>query len=124
MSAGTAASGDGITVAGHQCQFPGTGRKKPTRLWGNTPRLEAFGKVGWPTLDSRDYYTGPLRKHCGHNHNQKMMGKSAQGNFYTSPTAAYPEAMCLWIARLETLDYTNRARKGGAAWRLARRPGF
>ena len=103
--------GNGTTVAGHQCQFPGVDRKKPTRLGGNVPGLESFGYVGWPKFDSAGYYRGPLPKECGHNHRQPMIGKNATGGFNASPTAAYPEGMCMWIAKLVVTDYTDRALK-------------
>ena len=74
--------GDGISVAGHQCQYAGIDRKKPTRLLGNIPGLEQFGYVGWPRFDSQDYYCGPLPKSCGHDHRQRMIGRTAQGEFH------------------------------------------
>ena len=107
--------GDGISVAGHQCQFDGVDRKKPTRLFGNLPGLEAFGYSGWPRFDSQGYYRGPLPKNCGHDHSQQMICRTAEGGFATSPTAAYSEAMCMFIARLVVLDFVDRARMEGSS---------
>ena len=57
-----------LMVAGHQCQFAGVDRKKPTRLLPDILAMGDFGKVGWPTFDTRGYYTGPLAQSCGHRH--------------------------------------------------------
>ena len=54
-----------VTVAGHQCQFPGVDRKKPTRLLSDILAIADFGKAGWPQFDTRGYYVGPLPMHCG-----------------------------------------------------------
>ena len=77
-----------VTVAGHQCQFPGVDRKKPTRLLSDIAAMGDFGKRGWPTFDSRGFYTGPLPQSCGHRHRQRMIGRNRKGGFHTSPTAA------------------------------------
>ena len=86
------------TVAGHQCQYPDTDRKKPTRLLSDLDDIDEFGHVGWPVFDAGGYYVGPLPLHCGHSHRQKTIGKSANGGFNTAPFAAYPAGMCKFIA--------------------------
>jgi hypothetical protein len=40
------------TVAGHQCQFPNTDRKKPTRLLSDLDDIGEFGYTGWPKFDA------------------------------------------------------------------------
>ena len=57
-----------ISVAGHQCKFPGVDRKKLTRLFSDIGSLADFGHIGWPKFNSRVYYVGPLSKECGHRH--------------------------------------------------------
>ena len=44
-----------VSVAGHQCKFPGVDRKKHTILYSDILKLAEFGYVGWPRLDSRGY---------------------------------------------------------------------
>ena len=104
---------DFITVAGHQCQYAGVDRKKPTRLLGNIPGLRAFGRTGLPCFDTSGWYKGPLPHSCGHNHSQKMIGRTAEGGFHTSPTAAYPEAMCQWIANIVFNSWTGKTLTAG-----------
>ena len=87
-----------VCVAGHQCQFPGVDRKKPTRLMTDILTFKDFGHVGWPKFDARGYYLGPFLRVCGHNHKQAMIGRGKDGGFNTSPTAAYPEGMCSFFA--------------------------
>ena len=40
------------TVAGHQCQFEGVDRAKPTRLYSDILAMAEFGYEGWPKFDS------------------------------------------------------------------------
>ena len=54
------------TVAGHQCQYPGTDAAKPTRLLSDLPGVELFGHFGWATFDAAEYYLAPLPRTCGH----------------------------------------------------------
>ena len=99
-------------MAGWQCQFPNVDYAKPTRLYSDVPGIGAFGKCGWPQLDGNHNSRGPLPRTCGHNHKAKTIGrdKSGQG-FNVSPTAAYPEAMCEWIARLIFNDWITWSAK-------------
>ena len=98
-----------VSVAGHQCQFPGVDRRKPTRLYSDILKIADFGKVGWPRFDSRGFYIGPLPHDCGHRHRQRMIGRSRKGGFNTSPTAAYPDGMCLFIALRILDDFIHNA---------------
>ena len=95
-----AAPGDikAVSVAGWQCQYPGVDYAKPTRLFSDIPGIEGFGRVGWPVLDSNHNSRGPLPRFCGHSHGVQTIGKNKSGGFNVSPTAAYPEPMCRWIA--------------------------
>ena len=86
-----------VSVAGHQCQF-GVDRKKPTQLLSDILEMEDFGSAGWPSFDSRGWYVGPLPMDCGHCHKDKMIRRTAQGGFHTSPTASYPVGMCEFLA--------------------------
>ena len=92
-----------VSVAGHQCQFDHEGVpydcKKPTRLYTDIVSFRDFGYPGWPTFDGGDNYTGPLPRDCGHKHERATIGRNADGGFNTSPLAAYPGGMCLFIAR-------------------------
>ena len=94
-----------VTVAGHQCQFPGVDRAKPTRLFSDIASMANFGHVGWPRFDSRGYYLGPLPRSCGHKHRERMIGRRSDGGFNTSPTAAYPEGMCSFLADRLLADF-------------------
>ena len=120
--------GSFTTVVGNQCQYKGVDRKKPTRLLGSIPGLASFGFPSWPVFDSHDNYKGPLPFNCGHDHKQRMIGQDASGKFYTSPTAAYPPAMCAWIADVAFKDWYCRvplrggSSKAGTAARTF--PGF
>ena len=77
-----------MTAAGHQCQF-GVDRAKPTRIWSDILSLKEFGYEGWPIFDQEGWYKGPLPKSCGHNHKEKTIGKTADGQgFNISPSAA------------------------------------
>ena len=98
---------DFVTVAGHQCQYPRIDRKKPIRRMSYVKGFSACGYVGWPTFDAADYYTGPLPHNCGHHHKRRMIGRTKRGGFHTSPTAAYPDGMCAFIAKTIFDDWFN-----------------
>ena len=70
------------------------------RLYSDVPGIESFGRTGWPVFDADHNSIGPLPRFCGHNHKQKTIGLNAEGGFNISPTAAYPDGMCEWIAKL------------------------
>ncbi|MDE0916488.1 MAG: hypothetical protein OSB57_15045 [Planctomycetota bacterium] len=94
-----------VSVAGWQCQFPGVDYPKPTRLYSDIPGIEGFGRTGWPVLDADHNSRGPLPRYCGHNHKAKTIGRSSEGGFNISPTAAYPGPMCIWLAELIYEDW-------------------
>ena len=100
-------SNQATTVAGWQCQFPNVDYAKPTRLYSDIPGIEAFGKPGWPIMDADFFSKGPLPRFCGHSHKQKTIGISKDGGFNISPTAAYPEGMCAFIASLIFKDWLS-----------------
>jgi hypothetical protein len=83
-------------------------RKKPTRLLTDILTFKDFGHPGWPKFDARGFYLGPLPRVCGHNHRQAMIGRGKDGGFNTSPTAAYPEGMCAFIAEHIMRDFLKR----------------
>ena len=62
-------------VGGHQCQYPGVDRRKPTRLLSDLVGVADFGIDKWPSFDQAGYYVGPLPKDCGHKHKQAMIGR-------------------------------------------------
>ena len=92
------------TVAGWQCQFK-VDYAKPTRLFSDIPGIEAFGVAGWPIKGADGFSKGPLPRFCGHSHKQKTIGVSTEGGFNISPTAAYPEGMCAFLAELIYVDW-------------------
>ena len=85
-------------MAGHQCKFPNTDRKKPTLLLSDLDDIGEFGYTGWPQFDAGGLYVGSLPHNCGHNHREKMIGRNSKGGFHTAPTAAYPAGMCKFLA--------------------------
>ena len=90
---------DAKSVAVHQCQFADCYGRKPTRLFSDLSRVGDFGWCAWPTFDQRGFYKEPLPASCGHSHRQQIIGRTAEGGFATSPTAAYPPGMCSALAR-------------------------
>ena len=94
-----------VCVAGHQCQYEGVDRKKPTRLLSDLSAVAGFGSVGCPTFDAGDWYKGPLPHNCGHNHKEQMIGKTDAGGYHTSKTAAYPDGMCAFLAKIIFEDW-------------------
>ena len=86
------------TIALHQCVY-GADYSKPTRLLADLPGLRLLGFPGWPQLNKEGWYLGPLPRSCGHAH-PPLIGADLEGNFKTSPTAAYPPDLCKAIADL------------------------
>jgi hypothetical protein len=101
---------DVVTGALRQSDW-GTPYQKPTRLLGRLPGLDTILSEGWPTFDPEDRYTGPLaaEKHSG----EPLIGIHG-GQFRTSPTAAWPEAMCRHLAGLAVAAFI----KPSGAWSL------
>ncbi|CAE8737766.1 unnamed protein product [Polarella glacialis] len=100
------------TWALYQCGV-GAETPKPTRLLSDLPaaRLEPF--QGWPQFTSGRRYLGPLPSHCGHVRSKRLLGKTVDGNWRTSPASAYPEGMCKWLALLIVRSCFDDALKVG-----------
>ena len=93
-----AKSSKASSMAFHPCQF-GANSSKPTRTVSTVPLLQEGVLLfqGWPTFSASSAYLGPLPKACGHYH-KGLLGREKDGSFKTSAAAAYPEAMCKWLA--------------------------
>ena len=88
------------TWAIFQCAFD-AGSPKPTRFLSNLRRCSTLKYASWPRFDSCGRYLGPLPFSCGHRfHVKKLIGKSKDGSWTTSPAAAYPPALCQYLASL------------------------
>ena len=90
-----------VCFALFQCHF-GAHFAKPTRLLTN---LRAFLQnppkyASLPSFDASHRYTGPLPRQCPHGDSHgPLIGKDAQTHAWrTAPSAAYPPAMCRWLA--------------------------
>ena len=82
------------TVVFPQTAF-GTASVKPTRfLMKLAGPLHESMVEGRPQFDHLGYYTGPLPKQSG----QPLIG-FVQGRFKTSAAAAWPPALCKWVAQ-------------------------
>ena len=84
------------TFAIHQCMFGGR-TPKPTRFMTSLPIQDSRCLMQLPRFDSSGYYVGPLPRDCGHQHDDKLIGKSESG-WKTSPSAAYPPGLCEFLA--------------------------
>ncbi len=98
------ADSDATTGALHQCQWPEVSVSKPTRLAGTVTNLQSLVHPGWPRISAEGRYTGPLPRSCGHQH-APLIGGDGKGGFATSPSAAYPPAMCRALAKLLLDDF-------------------
>ena len=88
------------TWAVFQCKFH-AGSPKPTRFMSNLKRCSSLKYANWPCFDSKRRYLGPLPFSCGHKfHVKKLIGKAKDGTWSTSPAAAYPPALCHYLASL------------------------
>ena len=89
----------GITFAIFQCHF-GAESPKPTRFVTSLQRAAAFPHSGFAHFDSKRRYLGPLPASCTHTfHVKKLIGKQ-KGKWKTADSAAYPPALCHWLAKL------------------------
>lgn len=93
------------TASFFQCPF-GANSAKPTRIVTTLPIRKVTLKLpkklyfGWGVFCKRGFYTGPMPRNCGHKH-RRLLGKPSAGEpFRTAAAAAYPAAMCLWLALL------------------------
>ena len=80
-------------IALQQCWY-GADYAKATRLLGFASHLGALGYSGKLVHSEDDAYLRPLPGHCGHSHWKKMVGRSREGGFNTSSTAAYSGRLC------------------------------
>ena len=88
------------TWAIFQCAF-NADSPKPTRFLSNLKRCTTLKCKTWPQFDSARRYLGPLPFGCGHKfHVKKLIGKTKAGTWTTSPSAAYPPALCKYLASL------------------------
>ena len=86
---------------------------KPSRLLGRLDGLLEVVHVGPPTLDKDKNYVGPAPKAEGVK--AMTLGKSADGSFLSTATAAWPPKLCGALAeRIVTHFLTNgKAQEGG-----------
>ena len=87
----------GTTWAIYQCHF-GADSPKPTRFISNRDFQQQFS--GFASFNADNTYVGPLPQQCGHRfHVKKLIGKH-EGQWRTSPSAAYPSGVCKYLAKL------------------------
>ena len=55
---------------------------------------------GWPQFNDKGEYRGPLPRRCGHSFHRPLIGHDASGGWRTTAAAAYPPAMCRWLAMM------------------------
>ena len=99
-----------------QCIW-GAPTSKPTRLATTARDSEELHKLlafqGPHKLDPEGHYRGPLPQHCPHRqHEQKLIGKSEDGSWKTSPSAAYPAPLCEQIAKVIAAHISGHVHKG------------
>ena len=102
-----------------QCMW-GAPTSKPTRLATTALESEELHRLlsfqGPHQLDSEGQYRGPLPQHCPHRqHEQKLIGKSEDGSWRTSPSAAYPAPLCEQIAKVIATHISGHVHKGVVA---------
>ena len=114
-----AESSKASTAALYQCQNPSNDEEhetaqtpKPTRMLGTAKMLKNLKYQGWPQLHENGAYQGPLPRYCGHKHPRPLIGFDKNtGNFRTEAAAAYPPALCRWIAKALTLETVQSSKK-------------
>ncbi len=90
---------------------------KPTRLATTARDSEDLQKLlpfqGPHQLQPDGQYRGPLPAQCPHgSHRTKLIGKSEDGTWRTSPSAAYPGPLCQQIARVIASHLSGLVAKG------------
>ena len=86
-----------MTVVFPQAAF-GASSPKPTRfLMRRMGELHPSMREGLPTFDDEGWYTGPLERTPLQPGQQQLIGRDQHG-FRTSPSAAWPPALCQWVA--------------------------
>ena len=93
-----------------QCEWAPVDYSKPTGLL--TDIVNFFdGKSsypGWPDIDSKGNYRGPLPQRCPHAGHVPLKGRDDNGNWRTAPTGAYHGDICLHIAVKAFADFCGR----------------
>ena len=98
-----------VTGALRQSEW-GTDYHKPTRLLGRLPVLTSIVHEGWPIFDNQGVYAGPLPK--TNDHKTTLIGKTG-GNFLTSGSAAWPDALCKCFAESSVLKIATMVPQAG-----------
>ena len=97
----------------YQDQWSDVGYRKPTGIFCNAPRLheEADIYMGWPSFDAEGRYVGPLPARPPAE--EALIGKGADDEFKTKPTAAYPPQLCMCFASLLFRAWVDQEMKRG-----------
>lgn len=73
---------------------------KPTRFLATLKACRDLPHATWPVF-SEDSYLGPLPTSCGHStHAKRLLGQLPSGKWATEGSAAYPPALCKYLAGL------------------------
>ena len=111
----------GCSFAFFQCQFAAA-TSKPTRMVASDSWEGAVVFAGLPQLDWNGAYKGPLPHGCPHGkHEAALVGKTEQDIWRTSAAAAYPPAMCDWIATNIVRTWLARCSGGGLSEQAGRK---
>ena len=88
------------TWAVFQCHFDAPS-PKPTRFLSTLKPCQELPHATWPVFDKERQYLGPLPTFCGHStHAKRLLGQLPSGKWATEGSAAYPPALCKYLAEL------------------------
>ena len=88
------------TWAVFQCHFDAPS-PKPTRFLSTLKPCQELPYATWPVFDKERQYLGPLPTYCGHStHAKRLLGQLPNGKWATEGSAAYPPALCKYLAEL------------------------
>ena len=88
------------TWAVFQCHFDAPS-PKPTRFLSTLKPCQELSYATWPVFDKERQYLGPLPTFCGHStHAKRLLGQLPNGKWATEGSAAYPPALCKYLAEL------------------------
>ena len=88
------------TWAVFQCHFDAPS-PKPTRFLSTLKPCQELPYATWPVFDKERQYLGPLPTFCGHStHAKRLLGQLPNGKWATEGSAAYPPALCKYLAEL------------------------
>ncbi|CAL1142577.1 unnamed protein product [Cladocopium goreaui] len=88
------------TWAVFQCHFDAPS-PKPTRFLSTLKPCQQLPHATWPVFDEGRQYLGPLPTSCGHStHAKRLLGQLPSGKWATEGSAAYPPALCKYLAEL------------------------